>query len=241
MKKNIQLRSVLLKAVICIACIGMVWVEMEEIIEERELALVRRQIPDVLIRNIDAKEAEVGTSLFNGDTLTTDSNGYAMILFMDQSVTRMRPESQLIVRGQVNRDRSSSTRLDINTGEIFMNVNRDSDSEVEVGTTGTVASVKGTTFGARAAGYYWVEEGEIDVLAVESGEVATITDRMFAELSSDGLQILTGELSDEEIEELGSDYRILDSDLIERTLRLRFIDENGQLREIEIEYYEQED
>lgn len=240
MNKSYKYRFFLLKTVICFVCIGMVSTEIAEIFDDRELALVRRHIPDVLIKNMESKEVEVGTSLFNGDTLTTDQNGYAMILFMDQSVTRMRPESQLIIRGQVNRDQSSSTRLDITAGEIFLNINRDSNSDVEVGTDGTVASVKGTTFGARSTGYYWVQDGEIDVMAVESGQTVTITDRMFAELSPDGTEIFTGELSDDEIESFGNDYGILDSDLIEKTLRLRFRDENGQLREIELNYYEQE-
>lgn len=238
MTKISKYKLFFLKIIICMACVGMVGLELNEIIfEDRELALVRRQIPDLTINNNETKEADVGTSLFNGDTLTTDQNGYAMILFMDQSVTRMRPESQLIIRGQVNRDQSSSTRLDISAGEIFLNINRDSNSEVEVGTDGTVASVKGTVFGARASGYYWVEEGEIEVLAVNSGETATITERMFAELGPDGSTLITGELTDEELNNLGNDYRILDSDLIEKTIRFRFRDENGQLREIELNYY----
>lgn len=241
MNKLSKYQLFFLKTIICVACVGMVGVEFKEIIfEDRELALVRRQIPDLIINNNETKEADVGMSLFNGDTLTTDQNGYAMILFMDQSVTRMRPESQLVIRGEVNRDQSSSTRLDINAGEIFLNINRDSNNEVEVGSNGTVASVKGTTFGARASGYYWVEEGEIEVLAVNSGETVTITEQMFAELGPDGSTLITGELTDEELNNLGNDYRILESDLIEKTIRFRFRDENGQLREIELNYYEQE-
>lgn len=240
MEKNSFIRLFSLKAIILLACAGMVLIEVEEIVSDRELALVRRHIPDVLISNIDQKYAETGTSIFSGDTLTTGVNGYAMILFMDQSVTRVRPESKLVLRGEVNRDRSSSKRIDISTGEIFLNINRDANSEVEIGTEGSVASVKGTIFGARSTGYYWVQEGEIDVLAIESGQLVTITDLMFAELSDDGTEIITGELTEDEIEELSSDYRILDSDLIDRTLNLRFRDENGQLREIELNYYEQD-
>lgn len=228
-----------LKIAVCLLCTGMIYTELEEIIDERELALVRRQVPSVLVSNVQTDTADVGTSLFSGDTLRTDEGGYAMVLFMDQSVTRVRPMSELIIRGQVNRDRSVNTRIDLNRGGFFMNVNRQANSEVEIGTFGTVASVKGTSFGALADGFFWVQDGEVEVQLLETGEVLSLSQNMFARVSEDGSEISSGELSDEELSELGDDYEILDSDLEQKQLRLRFRDENGQVREIEIEYYEQ--
>jgi hypothetical protein len=230
---------ILMKFAILLLCAGMIYTELEEIIEEREIALVRRQIPSVLISNMQTDTASVGTSLFSGDTLRTDQNGYAMVLFMDQSVTRVRPLSELIIKGNVNRDRSTNTQIELNRGGFFMNVNREANSEVEVGAFGTVASVKGTRFGALAEGFFWVEEGEIEVMLIETGEVVTLTENMFARVSEDGSSMTSGELSEDEKEELGNDYNILDSDLEQRKLRLRFRDANGQIREIEIDIYEQ--
>lgn len=240
MNKQSYFSSLLFKGFLGFLCLGLVWTEIEEIVTDRELALVRRQIPAVMVSNVDVDTARVGTSLFSGDTLITDKNGYAMVLFMDQSVTRVRPESQLIVQGQVNRDRSSNTRIDLNLGEIFMNVNRESQSEVEVGAAGTVASVKGTQFGANSNGYFWVKEGEVEVVLLATGESVTLTSGMYAQASEDGTSLTSGTLSNDELEEHESDYRILDSDLIERSLKLRFRDENGQLREIELDYFEHE-
>ncbi|MEX1011037.1 MAG: FecR family protein [Balneolaceae bacterium] len=225
---------------VSLVCIGMVLAEMEEILEDREIALVRRYIPNAVITNVDQELVEVGKSLFSGDTLVTDEEGFAMILFMDQSVTRVRPESQLIVRGEVNRDRSATTRIDVNAGEIFMNVNRQANSDVEVGTASSVASVKGTTFGARSSGYYWVEEGEVEVMALESGQMVTITENMFAQVNEDGTEVTSGAITEEEKRELGSGYSVLDTDLQERRMQLRFRDANGQVREFELELYEQE-
>jgi hypothetical protein len=230
---------ILMKFAILLLCVGMIYTELEEIIEEREIALVRRQVPSVLISNMQTDTASVGTSLYSGDTLRTDQNGYAMVLFMDQSVTRVRPLSELIIKGSVNRDRSTNTQIELNRGGFFMNVNREANSEVEVGAFGTVASVKGTRFGALAEGFFWVEDGEIEVMLIETGEVVTLTENMFARVSEDGSSMTSGELSEDEKEELGSDYNILDSDLEQRKLRLRFRDANGQIREIEIDLYEQ--
>ena len=231
---------ILMKFAILLLCVGMIYTELEEIIEEREIALVRRQVPSVLISNMQTDTANVGTSLYSGDTLRTDQNGYAMVLFMDQSVTRVRPLSELIIKGNVNRDRSTNTQIELNRGGFFMNVNRDANSEVEVGAFGTVASVKGTRFGALAEGFFWVVDGEVEVMLIETGEVVTLTENMFARVSEDGSSMASGELSEDEIEELGNDYDILDSDLEQRKLRLRFRDANGQIREIEIDIYEQD-
>jgi hypothetical protein len=230
----------LMKFAVVILCIGMVFTELEEIIDEREIALVRRQVPSVLVSNVQTDTASVGTSLFSGDTLRTDQQGYAMVLFMDQSVTRVRPLSELIIRGEVNQDQSSNTRIELNRGGFFMNVNRQANSEVEVGAFGTVASVKGTRFGALAEGFFWVQDGEVEVLLLETGEVVSLTANMFARVSEDGSSLTTGTLDDEELAELGEEYSIFESDLEQKKLRLRFRDSNGQIREIELDIYEQE-
>lgn len=229
-----------LKFIIVLLCTGMIYTELEEIIEEREIALVRRQVPSVLISNMQTDTASVGTSLFSGDTLRTDEQGYAMVLFMDQSVTRVRPLSELIITGEVNRDRSSNTRIELNRGGFFMNVNRQANSEVEVGAFGTVASVKGTRFGALAEGFFWVQDGEIEVMLIETGEIYQLTENMYARVSEDGSSMQSGELSSEEVDELGEEFDILGADLEQRQLRLRFRDANGQIREIEIDIYEQD-
>lgn len=230
----------ILKFVVVLLCMGMIYTELEDIIEEREIALVRRQVPSVLISNMQTDTAAVGTSLYSGDTLRTDEQGYAMVLFMDQSVTRVRPMSELIITGEVNRDRSSNTRIELNQGGFFMNVNPEANSEVEVGAFGTVASVKGTRFGALADGFFWVQEGEIEVLLIETGEIISLTQNMYARVSDDGSSLQSGELNNEEIEELGEEFDILDTDLEQKQLRLRFRDANGQIREIEIDIYEED-
>ncbi|MEX2345754.1 MAG: FecR family protein [Balneolaceae bacterium] len=226
--------------VLGLLCLGLVWADIEEVSNNRELAIVRRHIPSVFINNAERNSAEIGTTLFDGDTLFTDADGYALVMFMDQSITRVRPESQLVIRGSVNADQSTFTRIDVNEGEVFLNVNRQGNSNVEVSTTRSVASVKGTEFGARSTGFYWVEEGEVEVTARESGEVASLTERMFAQVSLDGMDIETGILTEAQLNNLANDYQILNSDIIERKLRFRFMDENGQIREIELDYYESE-
>jgi len=211
-----------------------------EILRDRPLALVTRLIPNLAIRNVDRNmPADKGSELFSGDTLRTDENGYALVVFMDKSTAKVRPQSQMIVRGEIDRDQNSRSRINLNAGEIFLEVEKRPNNELEVITSTTVASVKGTRFGATHTGYFWVEEGEVEVTLIESGETVTITDGMFSRIDDDETTLVTGELSDGEIAELAEDYRILDSELTEKRLLLRFRDANGQLREEEVIYYEQ--
>jgi len=207
---------------------------------DRPLALVTRLIPTLVIRNLDRSlAADKGSELFSGDTLRTDANGYALVVFMDKSTAKVRPQSQLIVRGEIDRNQNSSSRISLQDGEVFFEIDKRPNNELEVSTTTTVASVKGTRFGAKHTGYIWTEEGEVEVTAIESGESVTITDGKFARINDDSTGLITGDLTDDELEELAGDYRILDSELTEKRLLLRFRDANGQLREEEVIYYEQ--
>lgn len=206
---------------------------------ERPLALVTRLIPELAIKNMDRDTtAAQGFELFSGDTLRTDQNGFAFVVFMDRSTARVRPQSQLVIRGEINPNQSSQTRIDLNSGEVLINLEKRPDNEMEVYSTNTVASVKGTRFGARDNGYHWVEEGEVEVTLLETNEAVNVTAGMFARISDDGNSLETGYLSDEELEELSRDYNILEEELIEKRIKLRFRDENGQLREEEVIYYE---
>lgn len=233
-----SLSSFLLVLLFGTGLIGFETVQSAE--DEREIAIVRRYIPEVDVTgNIRDTIVETGTSLFSGDTLTTDKDGYALVLFLDQSVAKVRPQSQLIIRGEIDRQQNANTRIDLSSGGVFLNVNRSNNNEFEVTTSNTIATVKGTSFGAHSDGYYWVEEGEVEVMALQSGQSVSLMESMFAQVDEAGTDITSGQLSDSEMSQLGADFQILDEDLIQKRLILRFRDANGQIIEEDIEYYEQ--
>ena len=94
----------------------------------RPLAVVRRFIPTVELYSMDklpvVLNAEDGNEqLFNGDTLKTDKKGYALVIFMDNTIAKVKPESILIVRGEEKTtDKNSTRRIDLEKGEIFLEV-----------------------------------------------------------------------------------------------------------------------
>ena len=63
---------------------------------------------------------------------------------------------------------------------------------------------------------------------------------MYAEVDEGGNTIDTGTLTEDDVEALQEGYDTLDQDLIEKPVILRFRDVNGQIREITITLFEQD-
>lgn len=206
---------------------------------DRPLAFVQKFKPSVgIIKKGQFQDVRKrGKPLYNGDTLRTNENGFALVQFMDKSLAKIRPDSRLVVRGKVENKENTSTRIGLELGEIFLNVSKQGANNFEVATNTSVASVKGTKFGASVDDYFWVEEGEVQVLVNRTGESVMLTDRSYGQVREDGT-IETGELTDDEIEEKNEDYAQMNDKMEPEIYRLQFIDENGQQREIEIKIFE---
>ena len=135
-----------------------------------------------------------------------------------------------------------STRIELDRGEVFFEVQPQGGNDFEVATNRSLASVKGTNFGNRSDGFVWVKEGQVDVTAINSGQTVSLFEKMFARVDEQGNEINSGTLSDEEISNLDDGYEEMnENDLIQKELILRFRDANGQLREISIDLYEKND
>jgi hypothetical protein len=217
----------------------------EEVNQERPLAIVRRFKPNVDLASLQKEtirlnlEENIGERLFNGDTLSTDIEGYALVIFMDNSVAKVKPNSTLIVSGEEQpANRQSNRRIDLDAGEILLEVEPQGSGSFEVATSRSLASVKGTIFGSTAQGYVWVREGQVDVTATNSGETVSLFQQMFAEVDESGNSISTGTLTEDELDNLEEGYDTLDEDLIEKEIIIRFRDVNGQIREVTLTVFE---
>ncbi|MCH2449932.1 MAG: FecR family protein [Gracilimonas sp.] len=226
---------------------GIASVEVQAFQSNRHIGVVRRFKPDVTVSNFDLEKyiefelsENIGEKLFTGDSLSTDEEGFALVLFMDRSVAKVKPNSILIINGEVGvTNKQSNTRIDLEQGEIFLNVEPQGANDFEVATSRSLASVKGTDFGSKSDGYVWVENGQVDVTALNSGQTISLFEKMFAQVDEEGNNIDSGTLSDEELNELNTGYDEMDNDLIRKEVVLKFIDQNGQIREITIEVFEE--
>lgn len=214
-------------------------------VEDRPLAIVRRFKPNVDLASVNRENItldltqNIGEQLFDGDTLSTDKEGYALVVFMDNSIAKVKPESMLIVQGEsLASSKISKRKINLERGEIFMDVQPVGSGSFEVATSRSLASVKGTRFGTKAYGYIWVQEGQVDVTATSSGQTVSLFEKMFASVDETGSSIESGTLTEEEIRELDKGFDELDEELIEKTIIIRFRDSNGQVREIPIKIFE---
>ncbi|MEO1021436.1 MAG: FecR family protein [Bacteroidota bacterium] len=226
---------------------GLVSVEKATFSEEadRPLAIVRYFKPTVNVQNLSVdKRIEVdspGEKLYSGDTLTTNKGGYAYVLFMDKSVAKVKPESRLIVTGKTeNTTKSTSARINLEEGNVLFDIVPQGAGSFEVATSRSLASVKGTVFGADADGYVWVSEGQVDVTALVSGETISLFEQMYARVNENADQIESGVLEKSDVENLVVGFDDIEQELQKRTIILRFRDANGQIREVPIEYFEKD-
>lgn len=247
--RNSMERSIknLVSLIACIIFIGMLSEEVQAFQSDRHIGIVRRFKPDVTVSNLDLEKyieldlsENIGERLFSGDSLSTNDEGFALVLFMDRSVAKVKPNSLLIINGEVGvTSKASNTRIDIKDGEIFLNVEPQGNNDFEVATSRSLASVKGTDFGSNSEGYVWVENGQVDVTALNSGQTISLFEKMFAQVDEDGNEIDSGTLTDEELSGLNEGYDEMDNDLIQKQVILKFRDQNGQIREISIDVFEE--
>ncbi len=209
----------------------------------RPLAVIRRFNPDVLVKRLenDWVEAENAKPLFNADSLITTESGFALIQFLDNSTVRMRPNSLLVIGGDSSTRGNTTKNISLDVGEIFFNVTG-IGSSTEVNTPSAVAAVRGTQFSTT------VDEDGGTTIVVFSGSVVVSPVNGSDEIElgpgesvyvfPDGITYEITSLTPEELEELRNE---LESDPAidgPRFIELRFINADGEIEVIIIEFDE---
>jgi hypothetical protein len=214
---------------------------------ERPLAIIRRFKPDVNIKHADGQEwekASMAAKLFDSDTLRTDDNGYAAVQFMDNSLVKVKPKSLLIIRGEVIDKNSTASRIAVEIGEVFLNVTK-RQSQFEVQTPSAVASVKGTSLSSEVSQngstIVTVFSGSVELVATRSGQKVVLKRRDKGKVDSQSSTLTVSSVTSNELNKEENTYSTLDSSTKPKTIRLRFSNDAGQVREVEIQYFENEE
>lgn len=211
---------------------------------DRPLAIIRRYKPDVKIKHANDTEwqdAQMAAKLFDSDTLRTDADGYAAVQFMDNSLVKVKPNSLLIIRGEVIDKNSTASRIAVEVGEVFLNVTK-RQSQFEVQTPRAVASVKGTSFSTQVdeegSTTVLVLSGSVELTATISGQKVTLKRKDKGKVDSKNSNLTVSTASDSDMSSKESEYAALDSGTKPKTIKFRFSNESGQTREVEIQYFE---
>lgn len=211
---------------------------------ERPLAIIRRFKPDVKIKNGKSQqwqEAQIASQLFDSDTLITEANGYAAVQFMDNSLVKVKPKSLLIIRGEVLDKNSTASRIAVEVGEIFLNVTK-RQSQFEVQTPTAVASVKGTSYSTSVetdgTTVVIVFAGTVELVATRSGQKVTLQRRDKGTVDHESSTLTVATVSNNQLNSQENEYNEFDTSTKPKTIRLRFKNDAGQVREVEIQYFD---
>lgn len=228
-----------------LAAVSLGAIHANKVEKRNPLAVVINFKPSVEVLNgvevIRLTPEDKAKQLFDGDTLETKKDGFALVSFMDKSRAKVKPNSLLIVRGDRQLTRKVFTsRIDLTKGELFLNVAPQGALNFEVATDKSVASVKGTAFGTRSDGYYWVEEGEVEVTALNSGQIETVLAREYVKVDADGNVIEKGTLTQQQVDDLSGQFKVIDAEFTEKEMTFTFRDANGQIRTQTVKYFEKQ-
>lgn len=212
-------------------------------INGQPLAIVRRFRPTVNVRESGKQEwveARVAQQLFHSDTLRTEQDGYAVVQMVDNSLIRVRPNSMLIIRGDVNDRGGVNTRIDMEQGGINLQVSG-RVSEFEVTTQTSVAAVKGTQFSVviNPDGSTTIVcfSGEIEVTARNTGQSVDLRRGRRAIIDTQGRSVRAERVSVREMRRLEAAEVQMEASSIPDVLRIRLRNAEGDIREVEIPYF----
>jgi hypothetical protein len=213
----------------------------------RPLAIVRKFKPDVYIKHNGADEwvqAKMGAQLFSADSLRTAAGGFAAVQFMDNSIIKVRPNSILALSGEVRGKDDASTRLAMEVGEVFLQITKQK-SDFEVATPSAVCVVKGTEFGTNVNGDgssdWYVFDGIVNVTPNNGdGSGSDLNAGMFGNVGSNGRKMKSGKMSDDERDKMRKSFDD-DGDSEIKKIKLQFIDPDGKVRSVEINYKQEKD
>jgi len=208
----------------------------------KAIALTLKVTGEVMHRKSDADKAtnlKFGTPLDDGDWISTSENGFAILIFADdKSQIKLRPNTEVVIKGKRDDDANISKRIEMEIGEIFTRVKQQRGA-LEIVTPTSVASVKGTEF--------WTfvnEDGNTDVLTLEgriellnriSGKTVDVASGEKGISDAEGGNIVIPSDPEEMPPEPEGDMKIPD------TIEIDIRDKDGRNRTINIQYIKDND
>lgn len=179
----------------------------------------------------EGSAAKIGAMVFPGVSIKTGEDGLAMIKMLeDNSIIRIAPRSQLVVRPSKSGD-ASGKKARVENGSVLFNITRKmTGSKFDVETPTSVATVKGTRFwiivGPDGSAKVITLEGLLSLLNINSNTAKDVGEGQTGMTSGNTLTVNSTNLKD------------IPSDFQENNLRLKFQDDKGETRELNIDFEE---
>lgn len=203
------------------------------------IGVLSKIIRDVSLRpsGLEWEKATRGQALTSGDMLRTGVKSIALIKLKDNSLLRLREQSEITVTGTLD-GRSFSKSISVQRGVVGFNVQKQREGEAfRFSSPTSVASVRGT-MGAWAIGdadTLVVVEGLVQITNTVSNETADIPAGFTAVSRPDG----SLERRESTAGERGFADEAGRTGDLQRQLRIDLKDQNGQHKDLIIDYKEE--
>jgi hypothetical protein len=146
-------------------------------------------------------KAEIGALLSGGDTLKTGADSYTSIIFQDDGSRVKLGENAVLTLNVSRKQKKLSKKMKLDKGKVWAKVTKKRDTDFQVNTPTSVASVKGTDFIVEehpwGETWVWVLEGLValsngkSTVDVNEGEKGTATeDSLNVEQTGEGDNLL---------------------------------------------------
>lgn len=232
-----KIRKNILVLFLLLFTVSLVWAQAEQ---AKSIAVVLVTKGDAETKKGDGKwdKLKFGAVLDDGDRIRTGDDGFVALVFTDdKSQVKIRPNSEITVNASRNPDYSMSKSVNVQIGELFADVTKQKGS-FRVATPTSVASVKGTEFWVlvdeNGETQVLTTEGIIELLSLITGETRDVIQGIVGTVAPDG-SITIGDIEITNIPELPPELQN------PQTIRINFIDENGNQKQLIIEYNNNEE
>lgn len=127
------------------------------------------------------------------DTLRTGPETVAEVSIFGNGTMILSPNSEMII-GYTKKLTGESIEVQLNSGTVFIQMPDGNAQNLLLNTFETFAETNYAVFGVSSNGFYWVEEGELAVMAIRSGQNEQVGRGMYVQVIEDGGDIITGHL-----------------------------------------------
>ncbi len=160
------------------------------------VAVLMKVVKEVTLKkeNKDWTEAKTGVPLLTNDEIKTGPKSLAMIKFTDNSIVRVRENSNLKIYAD-KKNQALSKNVYMDKGKLGAEISKQENDEFKFSTPTMVASIRGTTIAIETddtSTTLVCNTGEVGIEATQGlKENATINGGQYANINSNG-QIITG-------------------------------------------------
>ena len=173
--------------------------------------------------------AKSGAMILPGVSVKTGDDGLSMLKMLeDNSIVRVGPRSMLTVKPPKG-SATNQHNVKVNIGSVFFNITKKmSGKRFDVETPTSVATVKGTRFwvivGPNGEASVITLEGLLGLLNISTKETHDVREGETGKTFSNTLTVAT------------TDPRDIPEDATDRNLRIKFRDDKGEERELNIDF-----